>query len=172
LIESEFIFEVVDPASGAPLAPGQRGELVITNLGRPGMPLIRYRTGDAVELDGSPCPCGRTFARLPDGILGRVDEMIVVRGMNVYPSAIEGVIREFPEVAEFRIEVRRVRQMAELRLLVEPVPECASEDQRAALVNRVCDTLHNRLLLRVPCEAVAPNTLPRFEMKARRVVFS
>ena len=171
VIESEFIFEVVEPASGAPVALGEGGELVITNLGRPGMPLIRYRTGDAVMVDNSPCRCGRTFARLPGGILGRVDEMLVVRGMNVYPSAIEGVVREFGEVAEFRIEVSRAQEMAELRLIVEPTPDCAAEEQRAALARRVGDTLHNRLLLRVPCEAVPPETLPRFEMKAKRVVF-
>ena len=171
LIESEFIFEVVEPASGAPTAPGERGELVITNLGRPGMPLIRYRTGDAVMVDDSPCGCGRTFARMPGGILGRVDEMLVVRGMNVYPSAIEGVVREFGEIAEFRIEVSRAQEMAELRLIVEPTLEHAAEDQRAALARRVGVTLHKRLLLRVPCESVPPQTLPRFEMKAKRVIF-
>lgn len=167
LIESEFIFEVVDPATSAPAPAGQRGELVITNLGRAGMPLIRYRTGDAVQVDASPCTCGRTFARLPGGILGRVDEMLVVRGMNVYPSAIEGVVREFPEIAEFRLEVSRAHELAELRLILEPTAEGSGAD----LAERVARTLHRRLLLRVPCEAVRPGTLPRFEMKAKRVVF-
>lgn len=167
LIESEFIFEVIDPSGGGPLPPGERGELVITNLGRAGMPLIRYRTGDAVVLDTAPCACGRTFARLPGGILGRVNEMLVVRGMNVYPSAIEGVVREFREVAEFRIEVSRAHEMAELRLLIEPTTDASAAD----LAERVAHTLQRRLLLRVPCQAVPPETLPRFEMKAKRVVF-
>ena len=105
LIESEFIFEVIDPHTLEPVAPGSQGELVATNLGRAGMPLIRYRTGDLVQIDESVCDCGRTLARLPGGILGRADDMVVVRGVNVFPSAIEGVLREFAEVSEFRIEV-------------------------------------------------------------------
>src|SRR6185503_13133777 len=89
LIESEFVFEVIDPATCEPVVDGGQGELVATNLGRAGMPLIRYRTGDLVELDRSPCACGRTFARLKGGILGRADDMVIVRGMNIFPSAIE-----------------------------------------------------------------------------------
>lgn len=168
LIESEFIAEVIEPSTGRVLEPGERGELVLTNLGRAGMPLIRYRTGDLVELDVEPCQCGRTFARLAGGILGRADDMLVVRGMNVFPSAIEGVVREFPAVAEFRLQVWRERGMDELRLLVEPT-EAASADEGEALVDALADLLHTRLLLRVPCSLVAPGTLPRFDLKARRV---
>jgi phenylacetate-CoA ligase len=140
---------------------------VATNLGRAGSPLIRYRTGDLVQLDTRPCPCGRTFARLDGGILGRADDMLIVRGVNVFPSAIEGVLREFPEVAEFRIEVSSQRSMAEVRVLVELMP---AVPEAAALAERIADRLHDRLLLRVPCELVSPGTLPRFELKARRVV--
>ncbi len=170
LIESEFIFEVVDPASGKQLGPGRRGELVVTNLGRPGMPLIRYRTGDLVEVDEEGCACGRTFARLAGGILGRTDEMLIVRGTNLFPSAIEGVVREFPEVSELRIEVSRVREMDEVRLLLEPAPGHASEQELSSLVGKVSETLQRRLLLRIACEAVPCGTLPRFELKARRLV--
>lgn len=169
LIESEFIFEVVDPASGLAVPDGERGELVVTNLGRAGMPLIRYRTGDLVQLDTTPCGCGRTFARLAGGILGRADEMLVVRGVNVFPSAIEGVVREFAQIVEFRIEVSRVREMQEVRLVVEPAADLPAE-ARGDLVSRLADTLHRRLLLRVPCITVDPGTLPRFELKAKRVV--
>jgi phenylacetate-CoA ligase len=169
LIESEFIAEVVDPATGRPLPAGASGELVLTNLGRAGSPLIRYRSGDLVQLETGPCGCGRTFARLRGGILGRADDMLVVRGMNLFPSAIEGVVREFPEIAEFRIELSQVRQMTEARVLVEPRPEYAGEVARG-LAARVGDTLHQRLLLRLACEPVPPGTLPRFELKARRVV--
>jgi phenylacetate-CoA ligase len=165
LIESEFVFEVIDPATGEPLLEGQQGELVATNLGRHGSPLIRYRTGDLVELDTSPCPCGRTFARLSGGILGRADDMVIVRGMNVFPSAIEGVLREFPEINEFRIEVFSKREMAELRILID-----AHHGARASLAEHVAKRLHDRLLLRVPCELVAEGSLPRFELKARRVL--
>jgi phenylacetate-CoA ligase len=167
LIESEFIFEVINPDTGQRLPAGRQGELVATNLGRAGSPLIRYRTGDLVQLDTRPCPCGRTFARLDGGILGRADDMLIVRGVNVFPSAIEGVLREFPEVAEFRIEVSSQRSMAEVRVLVELMP---AVPEAAALAERIADRLHDRLLLRVPCELVSPGTLPRFELKARRVV--
>jgi phenylacetate-CoA ligase len=166
LIESEFIFEVVDPQTLEPVPPGTQGELVATNLGRAGMPLIRYRTGDLVQIDESPCVCRRTFARMPRGILGRADDMFVVRGVNVFPSAIEGVLREFPEVSEFRIEVYSRRAMIELKLLLDPQPGANGE-----LAARVAARLHDRLLLRVPCEVVAAGSLPRFELKARRVVY-
>jgi phenylacetate-CoA ligase len=167
LIESEFIFEVINPETGEPVPPGSQGELVATNLGRLGTPLIRYRTGDLVQLDTRPCACGRTFARLDGGILGRADDMLIVRGVNVFPSAIEGVLREFPEVAEFRIEVSSRRAMAEVRVLLELAPGMSDESD---IVDRVAERLHDRLLLRMPCELTSPGSLPRFELKARRVV--
>ncbi len=165
LIESEFVFEVLDPATGKAVPDGEQGELVATNLGRAGSPLIRYRTGDLVELDPTPCRCGRTFARLKGGILGRADDMVIVRGMNIFPSAIEGVLREFPEINEFRIEVFSEREMAELRILID-----ARSGTQTSFAQLVADRLHDRLLLRVPCEMVPAGTLPRFELKARRVV--
>jgi phenylacetate-CoA ligase len=165
LIESEFIFEVLDPMTLEPVAPGTQGELVATNLGRAGMPLIRYRTGDLAQLDTEPCACRRTFARLAGGILGRADDMVVVRGVNIFPSAIEGVLREFPEVSEFRIEVFSRRSMTELKVLLDPLP-----GRNGDLADRVSDRLNDRLLLRVECELVPSGSLPRFELKARRVV--
>jgi phenylacetate-CoA ligase len=129
------------------------------------MPLIRYRTGDLVQLEETPCRCGRTFARLTGGILGRADDMVVVRGVNVFPSAIEGVLREFPEVSEFRIEVFARQSMAELRVLIDPQSGSAPN-----LAEQIAARLHDRLLLRVPCELVDSGSLPRFELKARRVV--
>ena len=165
LIESEFIFEVIDPLTLEPVPTGEQGELVATNLGRAGMPLIRYRTGDLVQLDESPCGCGRTFKRLAGGILGRADDMVVVRGVNIFPSAIEGVLREFAEVSEFRIEVFSRREMTELKVLLDALP--GSTD---SLSERVADRLNDRLLLRVRCELVPAGSLPRFELKARRVV--
>ena len=129
------------------------------------MPVIRYRTGDLVRLDKSPCACGRAFARLAGGILGRADDMLVVRGVNVFPSAIEGVVREFPEVSEFRIEVFNQRSMSELKVLLDPAPSATAD-----MSQRVASRLHDRLMLRVPCEVVPAGSLPRFELKARRVI--
>ena len=169
LIESEYVAEVIDPASLAPVPPGSMGELVMTNLGRIGSPLIRYRTGDLVELDVEPCPCGSPFARMRGGILGRADDMLVVRGINVYPSAIEGIVREHPEVAEYRIEVRRVHEMDELRIVLEPA-EQLSGSASDTLVRQLVDDFHRRLALRVAVSAVGPGELPRFELKARRLV--
>src|SRR5207302_3160013 len=114
--ESEFVAEVVEPATGA---PAREGELVLTNLGRLGAPAIRYRTGDRVRVAEDPCGCGRTFLRLEGGILGRLDDMLIVRGVNVFPSAIEGIVRRFPSIDEFRIEVFQDGALDEVRVLVE-----------------------------------------------------
>jgi phenylacetate-CoA ligase len=159
--ETEFITEVVDPVTGA---PAREGELVLTNLGRVGSPLLRYGTGDRVRIASDPCECGRTFLRLDGGILGRVDDMIIVRGVNVFPSAIEGIVRRFPAVDEFLIEVYRVAEMDEVRLRLEigHGAEPVLEGLRHAL--RV------DLGIRVDLIAVPPRSLPRYELKAKRVV--
>src|SRR5204862_1728743 len=94
-------------------------ELVLTILGRLGSPMIRYRTGDRVRLAESPCACGRTFRRLEGGILGRVDDMLILRGVNVFASAVEGIVRRFASVEEFQIEVFRDAELDEARILVE-----------------------------------------------------
>ena len=159
--ESEFIAEVLDPRTGA---PADDGELVLSNLGREGSPLVRYRTGDRVRIERGTCACGRTFRRLAGGILGRVDDMLVVRGVNVFPSAIEGIVRRFPAVAEFLIEVYRRGELDEVRLLVEApadAPAVAGSVQEAVRVD---------LGIRVEVVPVAPQTLPRYELKARRLV--
>jgi phenylacetate-CoA ligase len=157
--ESEFIAEVIDPATGA---PAEEGELVLTNLGRLGSPLVRYRTGDRARLIDSPCACGRTFARLDGGILGRLDDMLIVRGVNVFPTAIEAVVRRFP-VEEFQIEVFRDGELDEARVLVEI-------EGGDAATRRVQAALRASLGIRLQVAAVAPGSLPRFELKARRVV--
>src|SRR5262249_27736106 len=126
LLESDYIVEVLDPATLQPAPAGEIGELVVTNLARLGSPVIRYRTGDRVRVDPKPCPCGRVFRRLDGGILGRTDDMIHVRGNNVYPAALEAIVHRFPEVAEYRVEVRHNGALAELRIEVEPVAEAVS----------------------------------------------
>jgi phenylacetate-CoA ligase len=160
--EVEFVAEIRDPLSGRSVAEGEEGELVLTNLGRAGWPAIRYRTGDWVQHGGYRCPCGRATLLLPGGILGRADDMLIVRGVNVYPSAIEAIVREFPEIAEFRITVTREGPLDALGLEVETDADgCAA---------RVAQALHTRLNLRVVVQAVAFGSLPRWDLKARRVV--
>jgi len=158
--EGEFIAEILDPRTGQQVEEGQTGELVLTNLGRWGTPAIRYRTGDLVRHGGYHCSCGRTFLSLADGILGRVDDMLIVRGVNVYPSGLADVLHRFPEVAEYRVIVTQEGSMDEIALEVE----CPAE-----LVARIQEELHIAFSLRVPVEAVAQGSLPRFELKARRV---
>jgi phenylacetate-CoA ligase len=160
VLETEFISEVIDPLTLAPATEGQNGELVLTNLGRWGSPLLRYRTGDLVKLAHGKCVCGRSFVRLEGGLLGRIDDMVTIRGNNVFPSAIESIVREFPSIAEYRIRVRQNGILAEMEIEIET--ETPALEQQLAQIIR--DRLHFRpLVLRVP-----PGSLPRFEMKARR----
>lgn len=172
VLEDDYYAEVID---GNPHAPGEAGvsrsetatmgELVLTNLGRLGSPLIRYRTGDLVRVDPNPCPCGRTWMRLAGGILGRTDDMIAIRGNNVYPSALENVLRRFEEIVEYRITLDRSSPLAEMRIEIEP-----SESGGSDLAARVADAIRDELLFRAEVAVVAPGTLPRFAMKARRIV--
>jgi phenylacetate-CoA ligase len=168
--EVEFIAEVIDPERLEPVPPGTPGELVLTNFGRWGMPLFRYRTRDRVVATEDRCACGRTTLRLQGGVLGRTDDMLVVRGVNVFPSALENIIRGHETVAEYQIEVRQARGMRELFLRLEPTPALDGADATAAVLARVLDDLHRHLQLRLDGEVVPPGTLPRFELKARRVV--
>lgn len=157
--EAEFILEVIDPVTAAPAADG---ELVLTNLGRVGSPVVRYRTGDHVRLGEGNCPCGRTFRRLSGGILGRLDDMLIVRGVNVFPAAIEGVVRRFSAIDEFQIEVFRDGELDEVRVLVELAD--------ASGVAGVREALRATLGIRLEVAAVPARSLPRFDLKARRVV--
>lgn len=168
LLGSECIPEVVHPQTGQPLPPGETGELTLTTLGRAGSPLIRFRTGDLVRLTFERCRCGRSFARMLGGILGRADDMLIVRGNNIYPAAIEGLVRSFPGVAEFRILVTKAGPMNSLRLEIEPVPHAGPQD--AGLAERVAKAFQDRYHFRAEVQAVPPGTLPRFELKARRII--
>jgi len=163
VIEPAYHAEVVDPVTGR---PATSGELILTTLGRIGSPLLRYRTGDLVKL-GAACVCGRHNLTLDGGILGRVDDMVIVRGVNIYPSAVEEIIRRFDDVAEYCVHVSGAAALVELRIAIEPAGACP--DARA-LAARVQTALETAFSLRVPVETVAPGALPRFEMKARRWV--
>jgi phenylacetate-CoA ligase len=171
VLEPAFYAEIVDTQTGEAVTPGATGELVLTTLGRTGSPLLRYRTGDLVKAQGraedEACACGRHSLALDGGILGRVDDMIVVRGVNVYPTAVEAIVREFAEVAEYRVHVVQVQSLTELRLEIEPVTECADAK---TLVQRMQKAFQESLALRVPIEVAASGALPRYELKAKRWV--
>jgi len=164
LIESQFIAEVVDPRTGKEVPSGEIGELVITNLGRAGFPVIRYRTGDLVRPNLSPCACGRTFLRFDGGLLGRSDDMVTIRGVNVYPTAIENVIREFPSVNEFQVTVTTLHEMRHLEVQIEVLSGNDAEHVRTG----VEQAIYHALSLRPTVKVAEPGTLTHFEMKARR----
>ena len=167
LNECEFICEVIDPTSGAPVSEGDTGELVITNLGRTDSPVIRYRTRDIVRLRREPCRCGRTLARAEAGILSRADDMVCVRGVNVYPTAIEAVVRGFPDVVEYRSTVSTRDTLHALTIEIELEP---GTPDGSGTATQVAQALREGVGLTVPVRVVAPETLPRFDMKARRFV--
>jgi phenylacetate-CoA ligase len=166
VLETKFIVEVVNPATGEAVPAGTEGELVVTNLGRTASPVLRYRTGDLVSIDPQPCPCGSTCARLLGGVRGRVDDMIVVRGNNIHPSALQTILHRFGEVAEYRVEVDRSGALPVLRIDVEAH---ASHDG-AAVAARVAQAVRDELLFRAEVRAVPQGSLPRFEHKAQRFV--
>lgn len=163
IIEASYIAQVIDPQSGEAAKPDEVGELVLTNLGRCGSPLLRYRTGDLVR----PIWTERGDMALQGGILGRADDMVVVRSVNVFPSAVEEVMRSHAQVAEYRVEIIVNRSMNELRMSVEFTPDCLAAQALAPQIER---ELHAALSLRVPITVVPTGTLPRFEMKAKRWV--
>jgi len=159
--EKEFIVEIINPDTLEHVKPGEKGELVLTNLGRYGYPMIRYRTGDVVIYQKEPCVCGNPHLFLPGGIVGRADDMVVIREMNIYPTSIEAIIREFPEIKEFRIVYYTEREMDQVKVLIEG-PDSAVEP--------LARLLRVRIGLRIEVERVENNHLTRFEMKAKRVI--
>jgi phenylacetate-CoA ligase len=166
LLETECLVEVIDPATTEPVSVGTEGELVLTTFDRPGSPLLRYRTGDLVRVDPRPCPCGRALVRLDGGIRGRADDMIVLRGNNLHPSALQTILHRLVEVAEYRMEIDRTGALPVLRVEVEPQPGVAGD----ALAERVERAIRTELLFRAEVRAVLPGSLPRYEMKARRLM--
>ncbi len=165
VLETQYVAEIVDPESLDPVEPGTQGELLVTTLGRTGSPVIRYRTGDLVVEDTDPSPDGLALLRLKGGILGRADDMLTVRGNNVFPSSIEAIVREFPEVAEYRVLVETRRAMQHVRIELEPKPEVTDA---TALVDAVGAAIKDRLNFAAEITPVPPDTLPRFELKGKR----
>lgn len=158
--EAEFICEVIDTETGKPAAAG---ELVITNLGRVGMPVIRYRTGDYVKLKSSPCECGDENRVLEGGVMGRLDSLLIIRGMNIYPATIENIVFQFPDVVEFSARAYREGTQDELEIQVEstnPRPEHTA----AAVAAKIRDVLGFRAIVK----SVPVGTFPRTSGKANR----
>jgi phenylacetate-CoA ligase len=166
-----YLVEIIDPETGDVLGPGERGELVVTPLVKEAMPLLRYRTGDITMLMEDRCPCGRgqKIAR----IMGRSDDMLVIRGVNVFPSQIEHVLLSLPEVGEqFMVYIDRVHHLDEMNIEVEINRECFSGELKdlAKLQKKVAGALRDTLGLRTSVTLVEPGSLPRFEGKAKRVI--
>lgn len=175
VLETECIAEIIDPSTGQPVPAGEEGELVITNLGRWGSPLLRYRTGDRVHagLGGRSHPqqteCGESaLLWLDGGILGRTDDMLTIRGNNFYPAALEDIIRQFADVAEYRIEVRSVKSMQHVRIEIEPAASVAASGEGGRLVQQIAELIKNHWNFQAEVVESPPGTLPRFEMKGRR----
>ena len=156
IIEESYFAEIIEPKTGAPAADGTTGELVLTPLGREASPLLRYRTGDLVRRKSG----GGPGFVLEGGILGRTDDMLVVRGVNIFPSAVDAVVRASPEIAEYQVHVTRNGAMTELSIEIE------SDDDTSP--TRLAAKLTEAFTLRIPVTCVATGTLPRFELKARR----
>jgi phenylacetate-CoA ligase len=170
IIEDNLIEEVLDPVSLEPVPYGERGERVVTSFGRGAIPLIRYRTGDLVcRVPASRCSCGRGFDLYEGGILGRADDMKLVRGTNVYPRAIEAIVREFSEVEEFQTVITHEGIRDEITLRVEVSPTFSGDwDAFADQLHRRLAHAHEGLNFRI--QRAEPGELPRFELKAKRTV--
>ncbi len=172
LMEDHFLPEIIDPTTGEPLEPGRAGELVLTTLTKEAIPLIRYRTRDITTLATDPCPCGRTSLRMGK-VTGRSDDMLIIRGVNVFPSQIESVLLEIPDVApHYVLCVDRVQNLDTLEVQVEVSESVFSDEVKALerLERRIRSELASTLGIDVEVKLVEPNTLTRSEGKAQRVV--
>jgi phenylacetate-CoA ligase len=158
IIEDSYFAEIVQPETGEAVATGEVGELVLTTLGRTACPLLRYRTGDLVRR----APEAPGFA-LAGGIIGRADDMVVVRGVNLYPAAFDAAVRLVPEIEEYRVEISRRGALTEVEVQIECADDAAAKKLERALTSTFS--------LRIPVTRVAAHSLPRFEMKARRWVW-
>jgi phenylacetate-CoA ligase len=168
VLESAYLPEIIAPGTATPVPAGETGELILTTLDRVASPLLRYRTGDLVKARTAPvCACGRHELALEGGILGRADDMVVVRGVNVYPSLIEDIVHRHPEIIEYRVQLDCRGPMAELSVEIEPG---VNSSAAAALRARLEESFQTALNLRVPVSLRPPGSLPRCEMKANRWV--
>jgi len=172
IFEDHFLPEIVDPATGRPLPYGERGELVLTTLTKEALPVIRYRTGDITSLNPEPCACARTLVRM-NKISGRTDDMLIVRGVNVFPSQIETVLLQVKGVQpHYQIIVDRQRALDDLEVWVEVSEDVFADEIRGleALEAKLCAELSGSLGISARVKLVEPRSIPRSEGKARRVI--
>ena len=170
--EDAYLAEIVDPATGEPVPDGQLGELVMTSLGREGMPIIRYRTRDLTRFLPGDCPCGRAHRRI-DRLHGRSDDMMIVKGVNIFPMQIEAILMAMPEVGQdYQIILDREGFLDSIRVKVEIRDEFFVEDMRAlaALQKRIAARLRDEILVTPKVELVERGSLPKSEGKATRVI--
>jgi phenylacetate-CoA ligase len=176
--DDHFLPEIVDPATGRPLPPGTEGELVLTTLTKRAMPLVRYRTGDITTLTEAPCPCGRTSVRMAR-VKGRADDMLIVRGVNLYPSEVERALLSVDDLLpHYQLVVDRTATLTRLEVQVEAAPVLVARcggfrpehPDLAAVRRRAADRVREAIGLTVEITLVPPRTLPRSEGKAVRVV--
>ena len=159
VILDSYFPEVIDPESGQPLQDGVQGELVLTTLGRAGCPVFRYRTGDLVKVNRGFDEKGLPTFDLIGGILGRSDDMVVVRGVNLYPSAVYAIVSKFPEIIEYQVIFDEHDSMLEAKVYIESIIDISNQLEKA---------LQESFSLRIPVQQVGAGTLPRHEMKAKR----
>ncbi|WP_317391558.1 phenylacetate--CoA ligase [Slackia piriformis] len=170
--EDQFLVEIVDPETLEPVPDGQLGEFVITTLTRECSPLIRYRTRDLTRIIDEPCACGRTHRKI-DRIVGRTDDMLIIRGVNVFPSQIEQVITGFPEIVpHYQIVLTTKGTLDHVELRVETAPDFSFDEIRALedLRRRLAAELKSNLQIAVDIKIVEPKTIERSEGKAKRVI--
>ena len=172
IFEDHFIPEIIDPKTGKTLPPGSTGELVFTTLTKEGLPVIRYRTRDITSLDYEPCACGRTHVRMSK-VIGRTDDMLIIRGVNVFPSQIETILMEIGETEpHYLLVVDRVDNLDSLEVWVEVSDKLFSDEVRRLedLNRKIANEIHSLLGLTVKVRLVGPKTIERSEGKAKRVL--
>jgi phenylacetate-CoA ligase len=172
LWEDSFYLEIIDPNTMEKVDVGKEGELVLTTLMREGMPIIRYRTGDIASVISGRCPCGRTHKRI-SRIKGRSDDMLIIKGVNIYPMQIEKVLMDIPQIGHnYLIEIENVDFLDTLQIKVEVIQEIfhGDIDELENLKRRISQELKNEILVKPGVTLVEPNSLPKSEGKAIRVV--
>ena len=172
IAEDHFYCEIIDPVTGEVLPDGEWGELVITTIDREASPVVRYRTSDITRIIPGECPCGRTHRRI-DRLHGRTDDMLIIRGVNVFPSQIEDVMKTVPQVSSwYQIELTRTGALDVVTLKVEPTPDFHFDEisEIDALQKGIQTKLKNALAVGIKVKVVEPHSIPRSEGKAKRII--
>jgi len=171
VIETLFLAECLDPETLNPVQPGEVGELVLSNLCTESVPLLRYRMKDLVRFNKEVCQCGRTFLRLDGGVLGRSDDMFQFAGVNIFPSAIENLLREVEEFSnEYQLVVPKMGSGRRLKIRVEPAGADISKERMGEAVQRFMENVKYRITVTPEVEIAEIGELPRFELKAKRLI--